>query len=87
MAHYSLHLPLIEACHDRVQGFDFEHALWLGQKQNAHNNLDLLCGLELILGLPYLMPILEVVHILTKYAQCENVFIINFVDAINFVEA
>ncbi len=33
------------------------------------------------------MPILEVVHILIKCAQCENVFINNFVDAINLVEA
>jgi hypothetical protein len=35
---------------------------------------------EFILDLSYLLPILEVVHSLIKFAQCQDVFIIEFVD-------
>jgi hypothetical protein len=35
----------------------------------AQENLDLLCDLELVLGLPCILPMLEVVHTLIKYAQ------------------
>jgi hypothetical protein len=35
----------------------------------VHDNFELLCDLDLILGLPCVMPILEVVHSLIKYAQ------------------
>jgi len=53
----------------------------------AHENLEMLCDLELILALPCFMPMLEVIHIHIKYAQHQDAFIINFVDAMNFVEA
>jgi hypothetical protein len=33
------------------------------------------------------MPMLEVIHTFIKYAQHQDAFIINFVDAMNFVEA
>ncbi len=52
----------------------------------AQDNLVLFGDLELILGLPCLLPMLEVVHILTKFAQCRNVFIVEFVDAMKLVE-
>jgi len=52
----------------------------------AHENLKMLCDLELILALSCLMPMLEVIHTLIKYAQHQDAFIVNFVDAINFVE-
>jgi hypothetical protein len=51
------------------------------------DNLELLCDLELILSLPCVMLILEVVHSFIKYAQCQDVFILDFLDAVNFVEA
>jgi hypothetical protein len=38
-------------------------------KASPHkNNLDLLCDLELIFGLPYMVPMLEMVHTLIKFA-------------------
>ncbi len=47
----------------------------------------MLCDLELILALPCLMPMLEVIHTFIKYAQHQDVFIVNFVDAMNSAEA
>jgi len=41
---------------------------------------------ELILDLSYLLPILEVVHSLIKFAQRQDVFIIEFVDVVKLVE-
>jgi hypothetical protein len=35
----------------------------------AQKNLDLMCDLELVFGLPCILPMLEVVHTLIKYAQ------------------
>ncbi len=40
----------------------------------------------MILGLPCFMLVLKVVHTLIKYAQHQNVFIIDFVNGINLVE-
>jgi hypothetical protein len=41
-------------------------------------NLDLMCDLELVFGLPCILPMLEVVHKLIKYAQRWDVFICEF---------
>jgi len=49
------------------------------------DNFELLCDPYLILNLPCVMPILDVVHSLIKYAQCWDVFIMDFLDAINLV--
>jgi hypothetical protein len=35
----------------------------------AWDNLDLLCDLELVLGLPCILPMLEIVHTFIKYTQ------------------
>jgi hypothetical protein len=60
--------------------FDYE-------KNNfAHENFELLCDLNLILDLPCVMPTLEEVHSFIKYAQCWDVFIMDFLGAINFDE-
>jgi hypothetical protein len=40
------------------------------KNKSTHDNFELLCDLDLILGLPCVMPILEVVHSLINYAQC-----------------
>jgi hypothetical protein len=37
------------------------------KSKSAWDNLDLLCDLELVLGLPCILPMLEVVHTLIKY--------------------
>jgi len=49
-------------------------------------NLDLLCDLELVFGLPCNLPILEVVHKLIKYIQKCDVFIIDFLDAVKSIK-
>lgn len=48
-----------------------------GKTKCAHENLEMLYDLELILALPCLMPMLEVIHTLIKYAQHQDAFIIN----------
>ncbi len=57
------------------------------KKKNVCDNLELLCDLELILSLPCVMLMLEVVHSFIKYAQCRDVFILDFVDVVNFAKA
>jgi hypothetical protein len=52
----------------------------------ACHNLKFLCDLKMILDLPCFMLVLKVVHTLIKYAQHQNVFIIDFVNGINLVE-
>ncbi len=37
------------------------------KSKSVWDNLDLLCDLELVLGLPCILPMLEVVHTLVKY--------------------
>jgi hypothetical protein len=53
----------------------------------AHDNFELLGDLNLILGLPCVMPILKVVHSLIEYAQRWDVFIMDFLDVIIFTKA
>jgi hypothetical protein len=50
------------------------------------DNFELLCDLDLILGLPCVMPILKAIHSFIKYAQCRNVFIMDFLHVINLVK-
>ncbi len=57
------------------------------KRKYAHDNFELFYDPYLILGLPCVMPILEVVYSLIKYAQHWDVFIMNFLDAINLVKA
>jgi len=56
------------------------------KNKSACDNFELLCDLDVILGLPYVMPILEVVHYVIKYAQCWGAFIMDILDAINLVK-
>lgn len=50
-------------------------------------NMDLMCDLELVFGLPCILPMLEVVHKLIKYTQRQNVFICDFFDTMRLVES
>ncbi len=52
----------------------------------AYDNLKFLCDFKMILNLPCFMLVLKPVHTLIKYAQHQNVFIIDFVNGINVVE-
>lgn len=57
----------------------------LNKSKFVCDNLELLCDL-LILGLSCVMPTLEVVHSLVKYVQCQDVFIMDFLDVINLIK-
>ncbi len=52
----------------------------------AQNNLVLIGDLKLILDLPCLLPMLEVVHILIKFAQRQDVFIVEFADVMKLAK-
>jgi hypothetical protein len=54
--------------------------------KSTHETLELLCDLELILGLPCFMPMLKVVQTFIKYVQHRYIFIIMTVDAMNLFE-
>ncbi len=54
--------------------------------KSTHETLELLCDLELILGLWCFMPMLKVVQTSIKYVQHRDVFIIDFVDVVNLFE-
>ncbi len=56
------------------------------KSKHAQDNLDFLCDLELVIGLPCILPMLEVVHTLIKYAQRWNVFICEFLDTMKSIE-
>jgi len=53
----------------------------------TQDNLDLLCDLELVLGLPCILPMLEVVLTLIKYAQRWDVYICEFFDTMKSTKA
>jgi hypothetical protein len=53
----------------------------------VRENLDLLCDLELVFSLSCILPMLEVVHTLIKYAQKQDVFICEFIDGVKSTEA
>ncbi len=57
------------------------------KNKSTLDNFELLCELDLILGLPCVMLILEVVHSLINCAQCRDVFIMEFLNAINLAKA
>jgi hypothetical protein len=57
------------------------------KSKHVWENLDLLCDLKLILCLPCILPMLEMVHTLIKYAQRREVFICGFIDAMKSVKA
>ncbi len=50
-------------------------------------NLDLMCDLELVFGLPCILPMLEVVHKLIKYTQRWDIFICDFLDTVRSLES
>jgi uncharacterized membrane protein len=52
----------------------------------ARFNLNLLCGLHMLLGLFCLLPLLEVVHALIKFAQGRDIFICDFVVAVKICQ-
>lgn len=49
-------------------------------------NLNALCNVEFILGLPCILPLLECVHTLIKVTQNINVFVCDFVESIKLTQ-
>ncbi len=60
--------------------YDYEKSIY------AHDNFESFYDPYLVLGLLCVMSILEVVHSLIKYAQHWDVFIMDFLDAINLIK-
>jgi hypothetical protein len=56
-------------------------------KSNTTNkNLSALCDVELILGLPCLLPLFECVHKLINIAQAQDVFVCNLVEVVKLAQ-
>jgi hypothetical protein len=79
-------LSLLKRVHDQYKSLVVKMCSNFEKIKYSPNNFELLCDLDLILGLPCVMPILEVVHSFIKYAQCQNVFIMDFLHVINLVK-
>ncbi len=52
----------------------------------ARSNLDLICDLHMLLSLSYLLPLLEAMNVLIKFAQGKNVFIYDFVATVKIFQ-
>lgn len=52
----------------------------------ARENLESLCHIQSVMGLPWILPMLESVHVLIKVAHCKDVFICNFVASVKMYE-
>jgi hypothetical protein len=52
------------------------------KNDTTSKNLSALCDMELILGLPCLLPLLECVHKLIKIVQGQDVFVCNLVEVV-----
>jgi hypothetical protein len=49
-------------------------------------NLNALCDVEFILGLPCILPFFKCVHTFIKFAQGKGVFVYNFVNTIKLAQ-
>jgi hypothetical protein len=52
----------------------------------VNENLNFFCDLELILGLHAILPLLDYVHTLIKFAQSHNMFICNVIDTMKIYQ-
>jgi hypothetical protein len=56
------------------------------KSEMVQKNLNALCDVEFILGLPCVFPLLECVHVLIKVTQNKDVFVRNFVDFVKVAQ-
>jgi hypothetical protein len=49
-------------------------------------NLNVLCNIEFIIGIPCIFPLFDIMHMFIKMAQGINVFVYDFVDSIKLVQ-
>jgi hypothetical protein len=52
----------------------------------VNENLSLLCDLELIMGMLTILPLLDCVHSLIKFAQSHDVFMGDFINAVKMCQ-
>jgi len=55
-------------------------------KESIRLNYELLCDIGTLLGLPYLMPLLESMNSLMKFVQSDHVFVSDYVAAIKICQ-
>jgi hypothetical protein len=55
--------------------------------ENTKTNYKLPCGVEMLLGLACILPYLETIQRLSKFAQGWDIFICDFIFTLKFVEA
>jgi hypothetical protein len=67
--------PLIAKMHDDIL-----------RKNITIEKLSLLCDLELIYGLHGILPLLDCIYILIKFAQFRNVFVYDFIDVMKICQ-
>ncbi len=56
------------------------------QNNIVNDNLNLLCDLEPILGLHTILPLLDCVYVLIKLAQSWDIFMCDFIEAMNIFQ-
>jgi hypothetical protein len=56
-------------------------------KESARRNYDLLCDVGILLALPFILPMLESVDSLMKFAQSNNVFVVDYVAYVKICQA
>jgi hypothetical protein len=56
------------------------------KNDTASKNLNVLCDMELILGLPCLLPLFECIHKLIKIAQRRDVFVCDLVEVVELAQ-
>jgi hypothetical protein len=72
-------------CDGRIQNTNCENVI--GQCFHCSRfKLNFLCDLHILLGLSYLMPLLEVMNAIIKFAQGGDVFICDFVTTIKICQ-
>jgi hypothetical protein len=70
----------------RILPFDCEMDVDSTKNEVALKNLNVLCDIDLILGFPCILPLLDIVHMLIKIAQGRNVFVCDFVNDVKSVQ-
>ena len=56
-------------------------------KETARHNYDLLCDIGTLLALPCLMPLLDCVNFLMKFAQSKHVFVSDYIAAVKICQS
>jgi hypothetical protein len=76
------HIVSYEMCDGMISTYDCKDAWWCFKNNIANEKLNLLLELELILGLHAILPLLDYVRTLIKFAQSHNMFICDVIDVV-----